>query len=163
MGRHTETITIQDEGRDKGKVFVLTEMPATAAEKWATQALYLLAQSGVSISEKQHQAGMSGLAGALSKAAGGIGQLKALQDPSLDAWWDCVKYVHDPKHMPQAINQGEACQIEEIKTVTFLRMQVLRLHTAFFSPESPSTSESPSPETPTGSSPTRISRLRSGR
>jgi hypothetical protein len=160
MSRHTRTITIEDEGRDQAKVFILTEMPATAAEKWATQAIYLLTQAGVPVSDEARAAG--GMQALAATPLNGIGQLRALQDPSLDAWWDCVKYLHKPNHPPQPIHQGAMCQIEEIKTIAFLRMEVLRLHTDFFSRENASTSESPSPaQIHTGSSPTRISRPRS--
>ena len=159
MSRRTVTVIIEDEGRDKGKTFILTEMPATLGEKWATQALSLLVQAGASVSEDARTAGMEGLA---SVPIAGIAQVKALQDPSLDAWWECVKYQHAPNQPPMAIVQGEASQIEEIATITFLRMQVLELHTAPFLSASGSTSALPSPAIiPTGSRPTRISRPRS--
>ena len=157
MARRTVTVVIEDEGRDKGKTFILTEMPATAGERWATQAMALIAQGGMSISDAAHVSGMEGLS---TVQMAGIAQLKALQDPSLDAWWECVRYQHAPNQPPMAIIQGEGSQIEEISTITFLRMQVLELHTAFFSPASGSTSESHSPAIPTGSRPTRISRPR---
>lgn len=161
MARRTTTITIEEEGRDKGKVFVLTEMPATAAEAWATQALYLLTQAGVVVdAEAQAAGGMAALA-ATGSGVESIAQIRALQDPSLDAWWDCVRYLHAPNLPPQPINRGAACQIEEMKTISFLRVEVLKLHTDFFSPASPSTTALPSSAVPTGSSPTRISRPRS--
>jgi hypothetical protein len=165
MARHEKTITIQDEGRDKGKVFVIREMPATAGEKWAMQLMYLIEQAGAAVSQETLTGGMAGLATLMPegrKDAMALAVARALGDPSLAAWWDCVRYVHAPNHQPQKINLGETCQIEEIKTITFLRMEVVKLHTDFFSPENPSSSGSPSPEpTHTGSSPTRISRPRS--
>lgn len=155
MARHTRTITIEDEGRDKGKVFILTEMPATAAEKWATQVGYLLSQAGISEGAKAQESGMAGLA---SIPLESVASLKALQDPSLDAWWECVRYQHRADQMPQPILQGEACQIEEIATVQRLRIAVLELHVGFFSAESASTSVSSSTRRPTVPSVTRTSR-----
>ena len=38
-------ITIE-EGRDKGKRFKITEMPAVKMDKWATKALLILGKSG---------------------------------------------------------------------------------------------------------------------
>ena len=163
MSRRVKTITIEEEGRDKGKVFVLTEMPATVAEVWATQAIELLLKAGADVSaEAQAAGGMQALAGT---PITGVAQLRALQDPSLAAWWDCVRYEHASNLPPQPILQGAACQIEELKTISQLRMEVLRLHTDFFSDEKGSTSASPSHPTPrpTGSSPTRISHPRSVR
>jgi hypothetical protein len=161
MSRRKITVIIQDEGRDKGKTFILTEMPATLGERWATQALALLVKAGVPVGEEQRGDGMAGLAGVPSS---GLGAAQALQDPSLDAWWDCVQYQHAPNQPPMAIDRGEACPIEEIATITELRTKVLGLHTGFFSTESGSTLASDSPATiPTGSRPTRISRPRSVR
>lgn len=119
------------QGRDHGKVFILTEMPATAAERWATHATALLAKANAT--DVPESGGMATLA-ALPK--NGLPALQALQDPSLDAWWDCVAYQHAPNQMPQKIIHGDGCQIEEIGTITKLRMKVLELHLGFFSPAS---------------------------
>ncbi len=139
MARKTETITITDEGRDQGKVFVLTEMAAIAGERWATQALFLLGQAGSNVPEWAQGEG-AGMAGFASVRLGGLPALKALQDPSLDAWWDCVQYQHAQNQMPQKIFAGSACQIEEIATINLLRMKVLELHVSPFLPVSRSTS-----------------------
>jgi len=179
--RHTKTITIEEEGRDKGKTFILTEMPATLGEKWAMQLMHLITHNAEAVAVNPQAlnggGGMGALAVMLAEAQGvgnsndamtpeqvalGLAMARALTDPSLDAWWDCVRYQHAPNHPPQPINQGAACQIEEIKTIAFLRFEVLNLHTDFFSREKASTMASPSPGTPTGSTPTRMSRPRSG-
>lgn len=145
-GRRIQRLAISADGRDKGKTFVLTEMPAIPGERWATQALYLMMTAGIQVPDSAQGAGMAGLA-QLDFAGGNnpltaIAMQRALQDESLDAWWDCVTYEHDPKQMPQRIIQGAGCQIEEIATVAELRMAVLNLHTHFFSPEKASTSVS---------------------
>lgn len=164
MARRTVNVTIEQEGRDKGKVFVLTEMPATVGEKWAMQLMYLIAQAGVAaaLTSEAMAAGMSGLAAMLPEAQGAMALTlaRALGDVTLESWWDCVRYQHAPNQPLQPINQGAACQIEEIATITQLRMEVVKLHTDFFSDASPSTTGSPSP-TATGSLPTRTSRPRS--
>lgn len=164
MSRRTIPITIQEEGRDHGKVFILTEMPAIPAEVWATQAMWLLVEAGMKVSEDEQAAGMEGLDSVRATAAldpiESMRFARALQSPTLDAWWGCVQYQHKPGQAPMPIDRGENCPIEEIKTVAFLRMQVLTLHTDFFSLEGASTGESPSPATLTGSRPTRMSRQR---
>ena len=137
MARKVETLTITEEGRDKGKVFILTEMAATAGERWATEALFLLSKAGLELPADAAESGMSGLA---SAPLGGLPSLRALQDPALDAWRECVKYQHDPRHLPQNVLWDHAaCQIEEIATVNMLRMKVLELHLGFFINVSPST------------------------
>lgn len=150
MARKVEHLTIpgirsETPGeRDNGKTFVLTEMPSIQGERWATQALSLIAKSGVKLPTGAEGAGMAGLA--VVRLAS-LPALQALQDPSLDAWWECVKYQHMPKHPLQPIYQGEACQIEEIGTVNLLRMKVLEIHIGFFSKGSPSTSGTHSEKT----------------
>ena len=49
MPRRTKTYVIADENRDKGKMFLLTEMPALQAEKWAIRAFLALAKAGLVI------------------------------------------------------------------------------------------------------------------
>lgn len=121
-------------GRDHGKVFVLTEMPATEAEPWATKAALLLAKAAGTELPDDAQ-GVAALASLDTKQLPSLVKLKvaqALQDPSLDAWWNCVQYQHDPQQMPQKIIHGDGCQIEDISTISFLRAKVLELHTSFF-------------------------------
>jgi len=152
MGRRTQTITIEESGRDHGKVFVLTEMPATAADEWVTQATYLIARATEELKGAEEGSPLVALA-----------RLRALKDPSLRAWWDCVAYCHRPNHPPQKIVQGDGCQIEEIATINRLLMAVYELHTGFFSPDAGSTSDSPSSATHRASSATRTSPASSGR
>ena len=60
-GRKTKVVAITVDGRDKGKHFLIYEMPASAAEEWAMQALLLAAQSGAQIPPDVMGAGMAGL------------------------------------------------------------------------------------------------------
>jgi len=137
--RKVEKLTITDEGRDKGKVFELTEMSAYHGDLWAGKVSALLRKFGAEIPEGTEEQGMAGVASAQQVTAG-IVFTRALQDPSVSEWWDCVRYVHDPRHPPQAITFGADCQVEEIRTISELRMAVFKLHTAFFSTEKASTS-----------------------
>lgn len=150
MARRKHIVKIADDGRDKGKTFVLTEMPADVGERWATQAMFLLAKAGVTLPDGVQQAGMAGLA-ATGVDFLNIAQLRALQDPSLDEQWDYVEYLHNPSHPPQRLLPGDASQIEEIRTRSQLRQEVLQLHLGFFHTASSQNSESSSP-TPGSSS-----------
>ena len=49
MARKEIEIKIED-GRDAGKVFKITELPAVQMDKWATRALLLLGKAGMNIS-----------------------------------------------------------------------------------------------------------------
>jgi hypothetical protein len=136
MARKVERITITDEGRDKGKVFVLTEMAADKAERWAIRALLALTNSGVDIPADAANAGMAGIAAAGFEA---LGRIKFEDvEPLLDEMFECVQ--HEPRPgvcMP--IIKGEGSQIEEIKTRFRLRKELFRLHTGFFSDAAPQT------------------------
>lgn len=148
MARKVENVVIEAEGRDRGKTFILTEMPAVLGERWATLALSLMSKAGL-VPAGAEDSGMAGLA---ATPLGGLSQLRALQDPSLDAWWDCVAYLHAPNQMPQKIFPGAACQIEEIATVGLLRMKLLDMHTSPFFSASQSITDSSSPAQTTHSS-----------
>ncbi len=147
--RRKHVVTIEDAGRDKGKTFVISEMPADVGERWAIQAMYLLARAGVTVPDGVQDAGMAGLA-ATGVDFLSIAQLRALQDPSLDEQWDYVEYLHAPGHPPQKLQHGELSQIEEIRTRSRLRQEVLKLHTDFFTADESSKSES-SPPSPASS------------
>jgi hypothetical protein len=177
MARRQVPITIQEadpEYRDNGKTFVVTEMSAIAGERWASRFLALLLNSGLDLKKiaaakeepteeataeelPPEDAGMAGVA-ALGDSVSPL--LSVMNDPSLDAWWECVQYQPVTPGAPlQRIEHDARCQIEEIRTVALLRMEVIKLHTGFFSRAKASTTGRSSP-VPTGFSPTRISRAR---
>lgn len=172
MARRSTTVTIegirseQPGTRDNGKTFIVSEMSALEGEHWSSRLLKLVIESGVDLPEGvDENSGSAGVAQLTAQQILKIAPLMVLlQDPEIDAaTWKCIKYLHAPGHPPQVIAQGEQCQIEEITTITRLRIEVLKLHTAFFSAGKASTSAPPSSATPTGLQPTRISRPRSAR
>lgn len=127
--RRVKTVSIAAEGRDKGKTFVITEMPSDQGERWAIQALMALANAGVELPDGAAEAGMAGFAAAGLKA---LGRLPfAALDPLLQDMWGCVQYQHGPGLPLQSIMAGPNCQIAEIATRITLRIEVLELHTGF--------------------------------
>lgn len=141
-----------EEGRDKGKTFILKEAAAAQAERWATRALFALARSGVDMPKNTEGAGWAGLAylglQALSKVT-----MDEVQ-PLLDEMWSCVTIRPDPKH-PEVTRalywggpDGEGSDIEEIATMVKLRAEVFALHSGFSMPGVNSTSTT-LPETST--------------
>lgn len=139
MRRH-KTITIDAAGRDKGKSFLLVEKSAWDTEKWAAQALSVLAKSGIDIPDDVASAGAIGL------LAVGLEAFKRVPypevEPLMEQMADCIAFVPDPAAkdvvtgMPQnrplmrpdGFNDGDIC---EVSTLLKLRAEVLELHLGF--------------------------------
>lgn len=129
--RKVKEIVIPDEGRDKGKTFILTEMPAALAEKWASRAFLALAKSEVDIPDGIAEAGLAGV------AVLGFRMLSRMQftdaEALLDEMFGCVTYRPDPKN-PAYVRAPLDDDIEEVRTRLRLRAEVFTLHTGFTIP-----------------------------
>lgn len=138
MARKVTSLTITSEGRDKGKIFVITELPASQGEEWAMRALFLAMQSGVEIPDELAGAGLAGL------AAVGIKSLARipfdLAKPLFDQLMSCVQIVPDRanQQFTRALLEDD---VEEITTRLQLRKAALMLHIDFFLSAAPSTQE----------------------
>lgn len=141
MGRKVSRVTITAEGRDKGKLFVLTELPADQAERWAIRAFLGLIQSGADISPETLQGGMASLATMGIQALGGV-RWETLE-PLLEEMWSCIEFQPpNAKILPQVIPEGVNSPIEEVTTRLVLRLAVWELHTGFSVPvESPTSGQ----------------------
>ncbi len=132
--RKTEIVQITAEGRDFGKRFIITEMPAMKAERWALRALLALSHAGVEISDDARASGMAGIAAAGLKALHSLDFDEAR--PLLDEMWECVRVMPNPQNpeivRPLMRNEMEGDDIEEIGTIWHLRERIFRLHTDFF-------------------------------
>jgi hypothetical protein len=156
--RKTINVTIQAEGRDHGKVFVLTEKSAVEADKWGIRAMLALSKSGVPIPPEFLEMGIIGI------LAVGIHRLAGVSfadlEPLLDEMLTCVQVMPTPER-PEIIRALMPDDIEEVKTLTTLRLEVFRLHTGFSlpakAPGAPSASAGANPSN------TRTSRRRSAR
>lgn len=138
--RKTKIVTIDAEGRDKGKSFLIVEKDAWAAEEWSTRAIMALANVGVEVPDGAIQAGALGL------FAIGLEALRKLPfdaaKPLLDEMMTCVSFVPDagkvdpvtqrpatrPVIMPSELSDGD---IEEVTTLYKLRQEALDLHLGF--------------------------------
>jgi hypothetical protein len=135
--RKTETVTIDFGERDRGKVFWLTEMPASQAEKWAARALSAAARSGVDLPPNVVELGFAGV------VVVGIRALMAMNfadyEPLMDEMFNsCVAFVPDPKNMDVRRGGGAGIvgpmvedDIEDVATRVFLRERVFSLHVGF--------------------------------
>ena len=126
MALKTKQITIEH-GRDKGRVFLITEMPAAHADNWAMRALIALANGGVDLGGLSPQQGMMGMAGVALDA---LGRLKADDAiPLLNELLDCVQIIPEggkPRQLNMDFND-----VEDFTTLWRLRKEVFALHTDF--------------------------------
>ena len=157
MARKFKVYTVDTPGRDKGKSFFITEMPADQAERWAIRALLALANGGGKLPDGVLDMGMAGVA---SVAGAVVLSLRHLQgtryeDVSelLDEMMECVQFkpqgtAGDGGALPlQKLFTGNNCQIEEVSTRMKLRWEVLQVHVDFSMADALSNSTpSPAPD-----------------
>lgn len=140
MARKFKTVTITAEGRDKGKSFLIVEMSAYSAERWATRALLALSRAGAEVPDDALSAGSLGL------VLVGLDALRKLPyeeaEPLLDEMLGCVHFVPDLAKVdpmsgrpvtralmrPDDFNDGD---IEEVTTLLQLREEAVSLHLGF--------------------------------
>jgi hypothetical protein len=131
--RKTKTIVIKATAydrpnRDAGKHFLLTEMSAAHAEKWAARALLAIAQSGAEIPPEVLAMGVPAV------LAMGVRSLMTMAfadaEPLLDEMMGCVQVVPDPKR-PDIMRPLDDEDIEEVTTRLLLRSELVELHTGF--------------------------------
>lgn len=129
--RNTAEYTVDAEGRDKGKTFLITEMFAEVGERWAMRALGILARSGGDAIPAD-PASLIGLMAGGWQALAAMGVRAALLGlneeafPLLDQMMECVQIKE--AHATRPVIRGD---INEVMTLLRLRDEVLRLHTNF--------------------------------
>lgn len=124
--RKIKSVTITAEGRDKGNIFVITEMSARDGDRWATRALGAMARSGIDVPPHIMELGMSGILAMGFKAILGMEFSEA--EPLLDDLMACVKRFEDKVPEGRPLVESD---IEEILTFSTLRSEVFELHTGF--------------------------------
>ncbi len=122
--RKTKEVVVSLKGRDENKRFLLTEMSASAGDKWAFRALGAMARSGLDIPPHIADLGMAGVLAMGIKAI--LGADFAEAEPLLDELMACVTRVEELTTRPLVENDTE-----EIVTIAWLRSEVLELHTGF--------------------------------
>lgn len=152
--RKTTDVTIEAEGRDKGKMFRVTEMPALQAETWAMRALFMLAKSGANIPQELTAGGMSTIATLGLQALLYVDYNDA--KPLLDELLTCIKIKE-----PNIVRDLAPDDVEEVQTFFTLRGEALKLHLGFFQSAEPS--KSSSEDRTSSSSTTQTSHERSAR
>jgi len=131
--RYEKIVRIEENNRDHGKHFKVTEMSAWDLEKWARDALIVLARSGVDIGDVAPEEGFAGIMRAGTRADV-LMQLKGEDlEPLMDRMLLCVQFISDPKH-PDFLQPLKPEDIEELSTIMRLRTEVMRLHQNFSLP-----------------------------
>lgn len=130
MARKTLTYTVADEGRDKGKVFVITEMPSSHGERWAIRAMLGMAKGGVEVPENFMDLGWAGLAQLGLTLIASMPPETAL--PLLEEMMLCVAIMPNPSN-PSVVRALVEDDIEEIKTRVKLKKAAFDLHANFSS------------------------------
>lgn len=155
MARKVKTlvITTPADSRDLGKQFVLTEMPAFRAEKWAARAVLALARSGVEVPENLEGMGMMGVAllGVRAFASSDYEDVA----PLLDEMMTCVQVQADPGQ--PFLRTLVDDDVEELTTMLQLRREVMELHVNFTEIGAWLKSRAPAAPTPPASSDTPTS------
>jgi hypothetical protein len=128
MARKEITITIEDGGRDDGKVFFIRELSAMKAERWATRALLALMHAGVEMPDDMTDAGFAGIAAVGVRAFARLDFADA--EPLMAEMLTCCQIIPDPSR-PQVRRALIEDDIEEVSTLFRLRQEVLSLHLGF--------------------------------
>ena len=117
-------------GRDRGKQYLITEMPAVRAEKWAMRMMLLLRNSRTALPLNIESFGMVGVAiiGLNAWIQGEIDPVRL--EPLMDEMLTCVQMVRDPK-FPDIASQVIEGDIEVLAVLLWLRSEVVALHTNF--------------------------------
>lgn len=134
MSRKTMIYQVPDEdgNRDAGKRYLIEEMPATRAERWAMRALLALIGGNVDLGDVKPGHGMAGLMSV------GMDKLACLDwatvQPLYDELLECVYALPKPDNEAVRVRLTPAqtdSQVEEVTTLLRLRAEALGLHLGF--------------------------------
>lgn len=123
MARKEIEITIE-EGRDAGKTFKITEMPATQANIWMMKMLGILGKAGIQISSLNHL-DMMEVINVISAA----GYEQA--EPLLSELLECASFKKDGALVSLKSQNIIDSVIEDWITISRLQMESLRLNLGF--------------------------------
>ena len=135
MSRKTMIYQVPDEdgNRDAGKRYLIEEMPATRAERWAMRALLALMGGNVDLGDVKPGHGMAGLMSV------GMDKLACLDwatvQPLYDELLECVYALPKPDNEAVRVRQTPApthTQVEEVTTQLRQRAEALGLHQGFY-------------------------------
>lgn len=131
----TEKIITIEEGRDMGKTFVVTEMPASKLEKWSARALLALFNGHVpaTVAEQARGSNATALAGVVMSGLNGVSweQVEPLYDELLTYAHRIPDTARPADRIPLNKNNVDA-HIQDMGTLLRLRAAVLEVCFDFF-------------------------------
>ncbi len=139
MARKEIRITIDAEGRDRGKTFVLREMPSDQAEWWFIRFVLALANAGAKVPEGVLFAGAAEAAEMITNLKNSlVVAIRALQGLDsrdikalLDEMMPFISYQPPGGAPEQTLFPGLNMQAEEVATLFKLRFELIQLHLGF--------------------------------
>ena len=114
-----------EKGRDAGKVFKITEMPAFQADRWATRALILLGKTTKGGIMALGSMEMSDIINSFSE----LDYEKA--EPLLQELLECCSFIKDGTSIPLKKDMIDSI-VEDWTTLFKLRIEALQLNIGFF-------------------------------
>jgi hypothetical protein len=122
--RKTASVIIDADNRDKGKRFLLTEMSAYQAERWARKVISTLARRGVQVPVGTELAGMAAFPSLTP-----LTMMSWIDDDALiGEIMSCVHAWPEGSPIPRRLVESDT---EEILTLAYLKMEVIALHVGF--------------------------------
>ena len=117
-------------GRDEGKLFKITEMPAAKAEKWALRMFIALKGTSAEVPPEVARLGIVGVAIRGLNAFFAADVKWSDLEPLLDEMFECVSMVREANR-PDIATPLTGSDIMEPQTRMWLRSEVLSLHVGF--------------------------------
>lgn len=146
------------DSRDSGKMFLISEWPATRAERWGRRMILAMKGTSAVIPNNIEGLGMVGVAILTINAFLRADINPDLLDALMDQMMECVQIIRVHSNPDLATPIVSDTDIMDVRTLMWLRSEVLRVHTGFSSaealsklistamtPVSSSTSTSPGP------------------
>jgi hypothetical protein len=151
----TKEVEITAENRDKGRKYLLTEMPALQAERWARHAIMAMNREDLDIQSEIAALGMFGfiLGGMQALAGGNVPAVDELMDQMLRQIQIVEEHVTRPMQA-----EGDVWEVLTLKT---LRQELIELHMGFTFAELVSMLKATSAPTPQDSQTTQTSPISS--
>lgn len=123
-----QTISGNRPSRDAGKYYLLTEMTAAKAEKWAARAFMTLSRSGVDVPPGIASLGIIGVFMVSFQAFRYASFVEI--EPLMDEMMGCIQALPDPGNALKSRPLIDT-DTEEIETRWELRREILELHAGF--------------------------------
>lgn len=129
----TKTVTIEFEGKDKGKSFLITEMPLIQADRWAWGLGHGMLQGGLKGADIDvNKLDFKTNGGILEFAKLGVSALGGIDEDKLFRLLDeltenCIQIIPS-NGIARSIVDGD---IASIKTLNYLRIQAIDVHIDF--------------------------------